>query len=162
MAESMKDFERELEASFKRIDEGDIISGTVVSVDESGVVLDLKFYAEGFIPVEEFSRVPGFNIKEAVQPGDERPLAACRVGTAGDASWRLRHSSVVLRGETRRPGHKRRASAGIWRRRFTWPASCSYRRTRTRRRRRSPRHRRPDRGVRRGVRPERFPPAGRC
>lgn len=64
-------FERELEASFKRIDEGDIISGTVVSVDESGVVLDLKFYAEGFIPVEEFSRVPGFNIKEAVQPGDE-------------------------------------------------------------------------------------------
>ena len=53
MAESMKDFERELEASFKRIDEGDIISGTVVSVDESGVVLDLKFYAEGFIPVEE-------------------------------------------------------------------------------------------------------------
>ena len=41
----------------------------VVSVDESGVVLDLKFYAEGFIPVEEFSRVPGFNIKEAVQPG---------------------------------------------------------------------------------------------
>ena len=68
MAESMKDFERELEASFKRIDEGDIISGTVVSVDESGVVLDLKFYAEGFIPVEEFSRVAGFNIKEAVQP----------------------------------------------------------------------------------------------
>ena len=53
MAESMKDFERELEASFKRIDEGDIISGTVVSVDESGVVLDLKFYAEGFIPGDE-------------------------------------------------------------------------------------------------------------
>ena len=63
MAESMKDFERELEASFKRIDEGDIISGTVVSVDESGVVLDLKFYAEGFIPVEEFSRVPGLILR---------------------------------------------------------------------------------------------------
>lgn len=71
MAESMKDFERELEASFKKIDEGDIITGTVVSVDETGVVLDLKYYAEGFIPAEEFSREPGFNIKEAVQPGDE-------------------------------------------------------------------------------------------
>lgn len=71
MAESMKDFERELEASFKRIDEGDIITGSVVSVDETGVVLDLKFYAEGFIPAEEFSREPGVNIKEAVQPGDE-------------------------------------------------------------------------------------------
>ena len=71
MAESMKDFEQELEASFKKIEEGDIIAGTVVSVDETGVVLDLKYYAEGFIPAEEFSREPGFNIKEAVQPGEE-------------------------------------------------------------------------------------------
>ena len=69
MAESMKDFEQELEASFKKIEEGDIIAGTVVSVDETGVVL--KYYAEGFIPAEEFSREPGFNIKEAVQPGEE-------------------------------------------------------------------------------------------
>lgn len=71
MAESMKDFEQELEASFKKIEEDDIIAGTVVSVDETGVVLDLKYYAEGFIPAEEFSREPGFNIKEAVQPGEE-------------------------------------------------------------------------------------------
>ena len=71
MAESMKDFEQELEASFKKIEEGDIIAGPVVSVDETGVVLDLKYYAEGFIPAEEFSREPGFNIKEAVQPGEE-------------------------------------------------------------------------------------------
>lgn len=71
MAESMKDFEQELEASFKKIDEGDIITGTVVSVDETGVVLDLKYYTEGFIPAEEFSREPGFNMKEAIQPGEE-------------------------------------------------------------------------------------------
>ena len=71
MAESMKDFEQELEASFKKIDEGDIITGTVVSVDETVVVLDLKYYTEGFIPAEEFSREPGFNLKEAVQPGEE-------------------------------------------------------------------------------------------
>ena len=71
MAESMKDFEQELEASFKKIEEGDIIAGTVVSVDETGVVLDLKYYAEGFIPAEEFSREPGFNIKEEVHEGDE-------------------------------------------------------------------------------------------
>ena len=63
--------EQELEASFKKIDEGDIITGTVVSVDETGVVLDLKYYTEGFIPAEEFSREPGFNMKEAVQPGEE-------------------------------------------------------------------------------------------
>ena len=80
MAESMKDFERELEASFKRIDEGDIISGTVVSVDESGVVLDLKFYAEGFIPVEEFSRVAGMMVR-GIFFFPERMLRMCLPGT---------------------------------------------------------------------------------
>lgn len=71
MAESMKDFETELEASFKKIDEGDIITGTVISVDEKEVVLDLKYYAEGIIPAEDFSREPGFSLKEEVHVGDE-------------------------------------------------------------------------------------------
>ena len=41
MAESMKDFEQELEASFKKIEEGDIIAGTVVSVDELFLILNI-------------------------------------------------------------------------------------------------------------------------
>ena len=46
MAESMKDYETELEASFKKIEEGDILTGTVISVDEKEVVVDLKYYAK--------------------------------------------------------------------------------------------------------------------
>ena len=53
MAESMKDFEKELEESMKKIEEGDILTGTVISVDEKEVILDLKYYAEGVIPVED-------------------------------------------------------------------------------------------------------------
>ena len=34
MAESMKDYEKELEESMKTIEEGDILTGTVISVDE--------------------------------------------------------------------------------------------------------------------------------
>ena len=49
MAESMKDYENELEASFKKIEEGDILTGTVISVDEKEVTVDLKYYAEGII-----------------------------------------------------------------------------------------------------------------
>lgn len=71
MAETMKDYEEALEASFKKIDEGDILTGTVISVDEKEVILDLKYYAEGIIPAEAYSREPGFNIKEAVHVGDE-------------------------------------------------------------------------------------------
>lgn len=71
MAETMKDYEAELEASFKKIEEGDIITGTVISVDEKEVILDLKYYAEGIIPAEDYSREPDFNLKEEVHPGDE-------------------------------------------------------------------------------------------
>ena len=71
MAESMKDYEKELEASFKKIEEGDILTGTVISVDEKEVVIDLKYYAEGIIPAEDYSREPGFSLKEEVHVGDE-------------------------------------------------------------------------------------------
>ena len=71
MAESMKDYETELEASFKKIEEGDILTGTVVSVDEKEVVVDLKYYAEGIIPAEDYSTEPGFSLKEQVNVGDE-------------------------------------------------------------------------------------------
>ena len=71
MAETMKDYEAELEASFKKIEEGDILTGTVVSVDDKEIIVDLKYYAEGIIPVEDYSREPGFNVKEEVPPGDE-------------------------------------------------------------------------------------------
>lgn len=71
MSETMKDYEKELEASFKKVQEGDIITGTVISVDEKEVVLDLRYYAEGIIPAEDYSREPGFNLKEDVHVGDE-------------------------------------------------------------------------------------------
>ncbi len=71
MAESMKDYETELEASFKKIEEGDILTGTVISVDEKEVVVDLKYYTEGIIPAEDYSREPRFSLKENVHAGDE-------------------------------------------------------------------------------------------
>ena len=71
MAETMKDYEKELNESMKKIEEGDILTGTVVSVDEKEVILDLKYYAEGVLPAEDYTREPGFNLKEQVHPGDE-------------------------------------------------------------------------------------------
>ena len=71
MAETMKDYEKELNESMKKIEEGDILTGTVVSVDEKEVILDLEYYAEGVIPAEDYTREPGFNLKEEVHPGDE-------------------------------------------------------------------------------------------
>lgn len=68
--ETMADYEKELEASFRRICEGDIISGTVISVDEEGVILDLRYYAQGVIKAEDMSDDPAFSILNDVTLGE--------------------------------------------------------------------------------------------
>lgn len=68
---TMDDYSAELEASFKKIEEGDILTGTVISVDETEVTLDLRYYAEGIIKAGDYSREPGFSLKNQVQVGDE-------------------------------------------------------------------------------------------
>lgn len=69
--ESMKDFEKELEQSFRKISEGDIISGNVIGISEEEVVLDLNYYTQGVIKVENLSNEPGFSVFERIHEGDE-------------------------------------------------------------------------------------------
>lgn len=70
MEESMKDYEKELEASFRTINEGDVISGTVIDVNEEEVTLDLKYYTQGIIKAADMSDDPGFAVLEEVHTGD--------------------------------------------------------------------------------------------
>ena len=67
--ESMKDYEKELERSFRTINEGDIVSGAVVAVTDEEVTLDLNYYAPGIIKIENLSNDPDFHAKEELQPG---------------------------------------------------------------------------------------------
>ncbi len=77
--ESMKDYEKELEASFRKINEGDIITGTVIDVNEEEVTLDLKYYTQGIIKVENLSNDPDFAVMEQVFVGDEVEATVVRV-----------------------------------------------------------------------------------
>ncbi len=70
MEETMKDYEKELEASFRKISEGDVISGTVIDVNEEEVTLDLKYYTQGIIKASDMSNDPGFSVLEDVRIGD--------------------------------------------------------------------------------------------
>lgn len=70
MEESMKDYEVELEASFRKINEGDVIQGTVIDVNENEVTLDLKYYTQGIIKAEDMSNDPGFSLLDDVRIGD--------------------------------------------------------------------------------------------
>lgn len=68
---SMDDYATELEASFRKVQEGDVLTGTVIGVSETEVTLDLKYYTEGIIRLEDYSEDPSFSIKEDVKVGEE-------------------------------------------------------------------------------------------
>lgn len=70
LVETMEDYAEELEASFKRLHEGDIVTGTVVAVTDDQVLVDLKYFAQGVIDRENLSNDPDFNMKEEIQLGD--------------------------------------------------------------------------------------------
>ena len=70
-SESMADYAAELEASFKKVREGDILTGTVINVSETEVTLDLKYYTEGIIRLEDYSSNQDIILKDVVHVGDE-------------------------------------------------------------------------------------------
>ena len=67
---TMKDFEQELNRSFKKIFPGDVVTGTVIGISDTEVTLDLNYFAEGIIPLAELSNDPRFSIKADVQIGE--------------------------------------------------------------------------------------------
>ena len=69
--ETMEDYKEELEASYKVIREGDILTGTVIDVSETSVTLDLKYYTEGIIHAEDLSSDPNFKLLQEIHIGDE-------------------------------------------------------------------------------------------
>lgn len=71
LAETMADYKKELEASFRKISEGDILSGTVIHVSEEEVTLDLDYYAPGIIKAADMSKDPSFSLVNDVHVGDK-------------------------------------------------------------------------------------------
>ena len=75
---TMDDYATELEASFRKVQEGDVLTGTVIGVSETEVTLDLKYYTEGIIRLEDYSEDPSFSIKNDVQQEEEVTASVLR------------------------------------------------------------------------------------
>ncbi len=68
---TMDDYATELEASLRKVQEGDVLTGTVIGVSDTEVTVDLKSYTDGIIRAEDYSEDPSFSIKNDVHMGDE-------------------------------------------------------------------------------------------
>ena len=72
--ETMADFEDEINASFRSFKEGEKVTGTVVSVEEEEVIVDLQSFSQGVIPAGEYSDDPAFHAMDEIRTGD--PITA--------------------------------------------------------------------------------------
>ena len=68
--ETMADFEDEINASFRSFKEGEKVTGTVVSVEEEEVIVDLQSFSQGVIPAGEYSDDPAFHAMDEIRTGD--------------------------------------------------------------------------------------------
>src|SRR5690554_5933831 len=68
---SMDDFKDEIDKSFKRVSPGDLLKGTVIGISDTELTLDLGYYTEAIIILEELSNDPNFSINTDVTLGEE-------------------------------------------------------------------------------------------
>jgi len=64
------DFEKAIEATVLEFREGDIVEGTIVSVDSEGALVDIGYKSEGFIPTRELSIRNNIDPESTVAVGD--------------------------------------------------------------------------------------------
>jgi len=55
VVESMDDYKAELDASLKKVNMGDVLTGTILGVTEDTVMVDLKYYSQGVIAKADFT-----------------------------------------------------------------------------------------------------------
>lgn len=67
---SMKDMMGEIEKSMKKLREGDIVKGKVISVTNDEVLVNIGYMSDGIIPRNEVSNEE-INLKEIIKPDDE-------------------------------------------------------------------------------------------
>lgn len=95
--ETMADYAAELEASFKKIQEGDILTGTVIGVSDTEITLDFGYYTDGLIRLEDASDDPAFSIKNDIELGQTLSATVIRRDDgAGHILLSMKEAAAVL------------------------------------------------------------------
>lgn len=96
-AENMKDYEQDLEKSFQVLREGDILDVTVIGISDTEVTVDLNYYTEGVIPLEECSDDPAFSIKNDLTIGENvKAMVLDPENSSGNVLLSLREAHQIL------------------------------------------------------------------
>ena len=94
---TMADYSAELEASFRKINVGDILEGTVIGISETEITLDLGYYTDGIVRLEDISDDPAFSLKADIEMGQTVSATVIRRDDgAGHILLSMKEAAAVL------------------------------------------------------------------
>lgn len=76
---SEENFEQMLEDSFKTIHNGEVVEGTVISVKEDQIALNIGYKADGIITRNEYTNNPALDLRTVVKEGDTMQVKILKV-----------------------------------------------------------------------------------
>ena len=80
-----------------QIKEGDIIDVTVIGVSDSEITVDLNYYTEGIIPLDECSNDPAFSIKNDINIGDTiKAMVIDSENSSGNVLLSMKEANDIL------------------------------------------------------------------
>lgn len=91
---SEQSFEQMLEESFKTIHTGEVVDGTVISVKEDEIVLNIGYKADGIITRSEYTNKPNVDLRTVVSEGDTMKAKVLKVND-GDGQVLLTYRRLV-------------------------------------------------------------------
>lgn len=68
--QTMAEAEAELNASFRQLNVGDVVEGTVTEVGDDRIYVDLSYYTDGVVYVEDISDDPSYSVRANLKTGD--------------------------------------------------------------------------------------------
>ncbi len=94
---TMKDFEHDLDRSFQALNEGDILEVTIIGISDTELTVDLNYYTDGVVPLEECSADPTFSIKRDVTVGQKiEAMVLNPDGPGGHVILSMKQATQVL------------------------------------------------------------------
>lgn len=100
MSETMADFEKELEASFRKLNESDVVEGVITGVDDNAVYLDINYHAQGIVKKEDYSDDPSFSLQNVPVGDTVKAVVLSDDDGEGNVSLSVKEASRAMAWET--------------------------------------------------------------
>lgn len=93
---SMDEYKEEIENSFHKVSTGDLLTGTIIGISETEVIVDLGIYTEGIIRVEDISDDPNFSLQEDIAIGESITAEVMREDKEGHLLLSKKNADNIL------------------------------------------------------------------